>query len=121
VLLWQRGRPQLGRPALRIAGAPAAVLMHHTPTGRYPKPPLNVGAADSFSDWTVTRVASASRTTVSPRSASATRDRGSPPRPARWAQTCRRAVARAFSTRFIAAGVSSSKVRHTVGADATVA
>ena len=107
-------------PGRSIAASISWVLSHHTPIGWYPNPPLNVAAADSFSECTVTSVASTSSTTVSPRSVPATFEAGSPPRlAASWAHTCRRTLARAFSTRRIAAGVSSSRVRHTVGADAT--
>jgi hypothetical protein len=77
--------------------------------------PLNVAAADSFSLCTVTSVASMSNMIVSPRSVPATLEPGSPPRLASWAHTCRRTFARALSTRLSAAGVSSSRVRHTVG------
>ena len=45
--------------------------------------------------------------------------RGRQPPPGSCAHTCRRTLARAFSIRRSAAGVISSRVRHTVGGDAT--
>jgi hypothetical protein len=64
----------------------------------------------------VTNVASASSTITSPSPTPATLEGGTVGnRP----QTCRRIRARAFSTRFNAAGVISSKARHTVGGEAT--
>ena len=38
------------------------VFAHHAPSGWNPNPRLKVGAADSFSEWEVTRVASMSMT-----------------------------------------------------------
>jgi len=78
---------------------------------------LKVEADPSFSEWVVTRVASTSRTTVSPRSVPATFEAGSPPgsRDQTWART----FARARSIRLAIAGVIPFRARHTVGAEAT--
>ena len=81
-------------PGRSIAASISWVLSHHTPMGWYPKPPLNVAAADSFSEWTVTKVASTSRTIVPSRSVPATLDAGTPPPVVSCAHTCRRTFAR---------------------------
>jgi hypothetical protein len=73
------------------------LISHHTPIGWYRNPFLKVTAAPSFSECAVTKVASTSRTTVSPRSPSATFEAGTPL--GSWDHTCARTFARAFSTR----------------------
>jgi hypothetical protein len=93
------------------------VLSHHTPRGWNPKVFLNVGEAFSFSLCATTIVASTSSTTVAPRSVPATLLAGNPS--GSWDQTWRRTRARAAAIFFNRAGVTSSRVRHTVGAEAT--
>ena len=66
-------------PGRSVAASISWVLSHQTPIGWYPNPPLNVAAAFSFSECTVTKVASTSSTTVSPRSVPATFEVGTPP------------------------------------------
>jgi hypothetical protein len=103
-------------PGRNVTASSSVVLSHHTPSGWNPKPPLNAAAACSFSEWADTNVASTSSTTSSARSVPATLDAGTL---GSSFHTWRRVRARAFSTRFSAAGVASSNTRHTVGADAT--
>jgi hypothetical protein len=85
--------------------------------GWKPKPRLNVGAADSFSEWAVTRVASTSITNGEAALAS-------------WLGACSlasdhalaRALARAEASAANAAGASAASVsisRDTVGSEAT--
>ena len=62
-------------PALSVRSCPAKnslVLSHHTPSGWNPEVRSNVGEALCFSDCAITIVASTPRTTVAPRSGSAT-------------------------------------------------
>jgi hypothetical protein len=79
---------------------------------------LNVAVAWSFSLCATTMVASTSSTTTSAGKAMpAAVDAGRPP--GIKLHTRARVLARAWSIRFSAAGVSSSRVRHTVGGEAT--
>jgi hypothetical protein len=100
----QRDRQQLGRVV-----APYADRVE-------PEAALERGPGLILLRWAATSVASTSSTTISARSVPATFDAGSV---GSNPQTCRRACERAFSTRASAAGVASSMVRHTVGAEAT--
>lgn len=104
-------------PGGSLGAGTSSVLSHQTPIGWNPKVRLNVAAAFSFSLWLIMTVASTS-STIRPasRSAPAVRLAGTPP--ASCDQTCRRARARAGRSFFNRPGVTSSSVRHTVGAEA---
>ena len=104
-------------PGRSVTASSSVVLSHHTPSGWNPKPPLNVAAACSFSECAVTkRGVDVQHHHLAEVGAG---DLWTPARCGSRPHTCRRTLARAFSTRFSAAGVASSSARHTVGADAT--
>src|SRR6266496_1157366 len=83
---------------------------------------LYVGAAPSLSECDSTRLASTSITIHPCQTCPATCTHGNPPgRSASLAHTVRRCVARAVAMRARDASSTSSRARHAVGADATVA
>src|SRR5699024_11528690 len=115
--MWSAAVLDPALPGRRLAARNSVVLSHHTPIGWYPNVRLYVGAAFSFSLWVTTMVASTSSTTVDPRSRPAHLDAGTPP--GRCDHTCRRVRARATWIFLLLPAVTSSRVRHTVGAEAT--
>src|SRR5699024_1636375 len=115
--MWSAAVLEPALPGRRLAARNSPVLSHHTPIGWYPKVRLYVGAAFSFSLWVTTMVASTSSTIVDPRSRPAHADAGTPP--GSWDHTRRRVRARATWIFLRLPAVTSSRVRHTVGAEAT--
>src|SRR5699024_1277014 len=113
--MWSAAVLEPALPGRKLAARNSSVLSHHTPIGWYPNVRLYVGAAGSFSLCVTTMVASTSSTTVDPRSRPAHADAGTPP--GSWDHTCRRARARATWIFLRLPAVTSSSVRHTVGAE----